>query len=534
MKYLKKLIILIILFLPILVNAKLNEIELENQFNTYHEEIQYFDDYFLTDGYDLKNKEFVYKTYDLEGNEIASLKANGYNYLESIGDYLYYYEGGTNKIIKLKGKTLEKVKEITTDEIIGYIYTTNNNQVVARYYNDNLYKFEIYDEDLNMLTSFTSNYYSPIIGEDYYITRTYANSTYTYTTHDFNNKQQGTYQTNLSSNEQSTDGKNLFLYRWGEQNLVKVNPNTLKVEKEIIAPIEINNIIIINDKVYITDYNKYYYSDIDLNEFEEITEDEYYSIEDEYYAEYYNIKPKNVISDKEYEKFINYLESELGNLNKRLFINYAIEYNNQYYTVIINEGNIVSLVYADKELTDFGLVSLRNDDFLTDELISRTFLLSNNNGITLLSTIGDGCDVANTIDYYPAHQSSDGDTCGTNVIFQTYTPIYNIETKTDGNGTIKVLSTAKSGEGVTFEITPKEGYVLGVVKVTDKDGNVLTFTDYKFTMPSSDVTIEATFLPENPETSDLITYIILLFGLTTLFIIYIKNEQKRKYYKNIK
>ena len=53
-------------------------------------------------------------------------------------------------------------------------------------------------------------------------------------------------------------------------------------------------------------------------------------------------------------------------------------------------------------------------------------------------------------------------------------------------------------------------------------------------MPSSDVTIEATFLPENPETSDLITYIILLFGLTTLFIIYIKNEQKRKYYKNIK
>ncbi len=530
MKYLKKLIILIILFLPILVNAKLNKIELENQFNTYHEKIQYFDDYFLTDGYDLKNKEFVYKTYDLEGNEIATLKLNDYIEMESIGNHLYYNEEDTNKIIKLKGKTLEKVKEITTDEIIGYIYTTNNNQVVARYYNNDFYKFEIYDEDLNMLTSFTSNYSSPIIGKDYYITRTYANSTYTYATYDFNNKQQGTYQTNLSFNEQSSDGKILFLYRWEEQNLVKVNPNTLKVEKEIIAPIEIDNTIIINDKVYITDYNKYYYSDIDLNEFEEITEDEYYSIEDEYY----NIKPRNVISDSEYEKFINYLESELGNLNKRLFINYAIEYNNQYYTVIINEGNIVSLVYADKDLTDFGLVSLRNEDFLTDEVISETFLLSNNKGITLLSKIGYGCPKSNNIDYYPAHQYSNGDTCGTNVIFQTYTPIYNIETKTDGNGTIKVLSTAKSGEGVTFEITPKEGYVLGVVKVTDKDGNVLTFTDYKFTMPSSDVTIEATFLPKNPETSDLITYIILLFGLTTLFIIYIKNEQKRKYYKNIK
>lgn len=160
MKYLKKLIILIILFLPILVNAKLNKIELENQFNTYHEKIQYFDDYFLTDGYDLKNKEFVYKTYDLEGNEIATLKLNDYSEMESIGNHLYYNEEDTNKIIKLKGKTLEKVKEITTDEIIGYIYTTNNNQVVARYYNNDFYKFEIYDEDLNMLTSFTSNYSS--------------------------------------------------------------------------------------------------------------------------------------------------------------------------------------------------------------------------------------------------------------------------------------------------------------------------------------------------------------------------------------
>ena len=532
MKYIKKLIILIILFLPILVNAKLNEIELENQFNTYHQEIQYFDDYFLTDGYDLKNKELVYKTYDLEGNEIASLKLNNYSEMESIGNHLYYNEEDTNKIIKLKGKTLEKVKEITTDEIIGYIYTTNNNQVVAEYYNDNLYKYEIYDEDLNMLTSFTTDDYSPIIGEDYYITEEYEYSTrqYTYNTYDYSNKNNGTYITDTSYYFRSTeDNKDTYLYDYNSSTLIKINPRTLEVEKEITAIIPIKDMVLHEDKVYINNSNKYYVYNKDLSDYKEITKEEYYSIEDEYY----NIKPKNVISDKEYEKFINYLESELGNLNKRLFINYAIEYNNQYYTVIINEGNIVSLVYADKDLTDFGLVSLKNDDFLTDELISRTFLLSNSNGITLLSTIGDYCAEANTIDYYPLYQNS-YESCGANIIFQTYTPIYNIETKTDGNGTIKVLSTAKSGEGVTFEITPKEGYVLGVVKVTDKDGNVLTFTDYKFTMPSSDVTIEATFLPENPETSDLITYIILLFGLTTLFIIYIKNEQKRKYYKNIK
>lgn len=519
MKYIKKLIILIILFFPFLVNAKLNKIELENQFNTYHQEIQYFGDYFLTDGYDLKNKEFVYKTYDLEGNEIATLKLNDYSEMESIGNHLYYNEEDTNKIIKLKGKTLEKVKEITTDEIIGYIYTTNNNQVVARYYNDNLYKFEIYDEDLNMLTSFTSNYSSPIIGKDYYITRAYANSIYTYTTYDFNNKQQGTYQTSLDSDEQSTDGTNLFLYRWGEQNLVKINPNTLKVEKEIITPIEIDDINIINDKVYIIDYNKYYYSDINLNEFTEITEDEY---EKEFYN-YYNEVREDSISEEEYQKFISYILKELNISNDELFIDYAIESNNQYYTIIEKEGNNLSIVYTDKEFTELKIMNIKNDEIKINRPFGNADIYANKNGISVLISTINNCPVS-IIQY----------DCSPNVIFQTYTPIYNIETKTDGNGTVKVLSTAKSGEGVTFEITPKEGYVLGVVKVTDKDGNVLTFTDYKFTMPSSDVTIEATFLPENPETSDLITYIILLFGLTTLFIIYIKNEQKRKYYKNIK
>ena len=96
-----------------------------------------------------------------------------------------------------------------------------------------------------------------------------------------------------------------------------------------------------------------------------------------------------------------------------------------------------------------------------------------------------------------------------------------INTKVNGKGNIEVVSTAKNGEEVTFKITPEEGYVLGVVKVTDANGNVLTFTSNTFTMPSSDVTIEATFIPENPETSDIkiiVLSVILIIGSIIGFI----------------
>mgnify|MGYP006916028036 CR=1 FL=1 len=93
---------------------------------------------------------------------------------------------------------------------------------------------------------------------------------------------------------------------------------------------------------------------------------------------------------------------------------------------------------------------------------------------------------------------------------------YAIDTKISGKGDIKVVSRSEAGNGVTFEVIPKEGYVLGEVKVTDMNGNVVTFKDYTFTMPSSDVLIEVTFLPKNPLTVDklfLLIPILVLGGL---------------------
>ena len=117
--------------------------------------------------------------------------------------------------------------------------------------------------------------------------------------------------------------------------------------------------------------------------------------------------------------------------------------------------------------------------------------------------------------------------CITGII--NYNIIYDIEIKTDDNGEVKASKVqSNGGELIEFEVIPKEGYVLDSVKVTDKDGNVLVFTDYKFTMPYADVIIEASFKKEiiNPNTlTGIATLTLVVVSLITL-IITIKNIKK--------
>ena len=92
--------------------------------------------------------------------------------------------------------------------------------------------------------------------------------------------------------------------------------------------------------------------------------------------------------------------------------------------------------------------------------------------------------------------------------------IYNIVTKTDGNGTVVAsASTARGDENITFIVTPNKGYKLDYIAVTDDNGNTIIFEDYKFTMPNANVTIEAKFVAENPDTVDNIGLYIAMFGI---------------------
>lgn len=106
--------------------------------------------------------------------------------------------------------------------------------------------------------------------------------------------------------------------------------------------------------------------------------------------------------------------------------------------------------------------------------------------------------------------------------------IYDINTKTDGNGTITVKDSAVAGDTISFTATPNENYILDKIIVKDSLGNIIKITDKTFIMPSSDVQIEATFTIKNPNTADNIHYIItiLISSIILMIIITIKNKKR--------
>lgn len=84
---------------------------------------------------------------------------------------------------------------------------------------------------------------------------------------------------------------------------------------------------------------------------------------------------------------------------------------------------------------------------------------------------------------------------------------YTIKTETAVNGTVTPSATSlAAGKTFTVEATPNEGYVLDTVTVKDASGNPITAnTDGSYTMPSSNVTVSATF-KEKTDTEFSVTY----------------------------
>ncbi len=106
-----------------------------------------------------------------------------------------------------------------------------------------------------------------------------------------------------------------------------------------------------------------------------------------------------------------------------------------------------------------------------------------------------------------------------NLYAEAYDILREINTKVIGKGDISITNKSKSGEKVTYSVTPKKGYSLSHIKITDADGNTVEINENSFIMPSSDVTIEVTFNPTNPETKDIaiigtIITMLIVLGLT--------------------
>ena len=98
-----------------------------------------------------------------------------------------------------------------------------------------------------------------------------------------------------------------------------------------------------------------------------------------------------------------------------------------------------------------------------------------------------------------------------NVVEVNSVNVYNIEKRIIGHGTVNVDTTSEVGKEVTFVATPKENFILRDGKVTQKNGVAVKVKDNKFVMPEADVIVEVSFVPKNPNTSDL--------GIVTLMII---------------
>ena len=85
----------------------------------------------------------------------------------------------------------------------------------------------------------------------------------------------------------------------------------------------------------------------------------------------------------------------------------------------------------------------------------------------------------------------------------SYTPSYSITVDKTENGTITVSpKSASKGDTVTITVKPDKGYELDTLKVLDKDGDKVKFTEkngkYTFTMPAGKVTVKGSFVEEAP------------------------------------
>ncbi len=319
------------------------------------------------------------------------------------------------------------------------------------------------------------------------------------------------------------------LFTWDSQSLYLIDKSSLSLEKYIPKENELEELLGEYAMVYSIiskNENRHYYNykkgdNYKILMFQEIIEDEYYFGIEVYNSE--NIIVKDLIFDDQNEVFI-------AASNQDFYVVRTIDIDDR--EECRNEEECESYIELSKYNYNVDKIYTKNLSRMISD--GTNFNYRNGRKLTDLKLVSDG--IILITNYILTPTSLEEEINGRNPVALKYSFTYDIETKTDGNGDIKVENTSKSGEEITYEVTPKKGYVLGVVKVTDSNGNTIEFTSNRFTMPNSDVTIEATFIPEvlsiitNPETKD-IAIITLTIALITGLIFTIFNYKKLKYLK---
>lgn len=284
-----------------------------------------------------------------------------------------------------------------------------------------------------------------------------------------------------------------------------------------------------NDMIYLEDYDGllYYFSD-DY----EITK---CSKQDTFYQYFY---VWDVLYDKYGENLYDYVEEidnegnhwiyvalnngqyyqwdvELLYFDKNMNLVFTKEVENidwsYYYWPCINiSDDYLAIAYLNKEL---GRVNVIFYDKEGNEV--HTIVVDDYDNTALpciFNMTNNGINVALFPKSYAMDTKGKTDTKGELKILYYEMP-YDIKVvkKTGGNVTI-TKKKAYTGEVIEVTATPDKGYVLSKVVVNDTSGNTLVYTEGKFTMPSSDVTVEAQFVPENPNTASFISIAVIVIG----------------------
>lgn len=229
---------------------------------------------------------------------------------------------------------------------------------------------------------------------------------------------------------------------------------------------------------------------------------------------------RKTLSEEEYNKLINYLIDKDVIYEASDVIGYAVESENNYVTIVYKEGTGFHLLSTSKLLNgEVYNTSLRNDDFGNTEIYDVELFSKEKSVVVFLSAGYGGCPVSNNF-------FEDEYECKNTLVFQEYSPHFYIEKKTDGNGTIEAIEQSKSGETITYKVIPNEGYKVDKIVIVDKTGNKIEVKDDEFIMPSADVIIEATFIVDNPNTSERIYLGLGIFLLIAGLIVIIRNKAK--------
>lgn len=324
----------------------------------------------------------------------------------------------------------------------------------------------------------------------------------------------------------STEARNIagkiYLYKYGSYIEVKEDLTYESISYPYMTEEEDKKSFIINsfeEEIEENLYNKGYDTNIKSLEIDKegniiasaIIREEADETQNYYYLAYYDSE-YNLIFDKKvhYEETTADLRCRIYFRANRFDEYIVFAYHN------LNEENFIEFYDLDGNLVKKEQLDISHGGIVQE-------VLPTENGLLLIISPGlGGCEVKNTPSTSsPTFLSAKvPNLMGTSIstIALYYEFPFEVKTKTDGNGTISSTHTvADSGENVEFEIKPKEGYKLDKVVVIDENGNKLTFNDYKFTMPSSNVTIEATFIVDNPNTSASIyisiSTLLLIIGL---------------------